>query len=208
MIKALILVGGEEQYHDLLMGGQVIQKLLINKGIAAHLSQDFCILNREEINEYDVCLFYTQNKFLGQEEQINLEKKIIEGMGFVPLHAASVAEHSNHGLYLKTVGCKFNYHPPFKRFQVKVDSNHFITEGLNDFMIEDELYITEYLNDPLQVLARAEQDGELHPMVYTREPGKGRVCYIALGHDGRAWYNPGFCRILYRAVLWAAGSSG
>ena len=40
-------------------------------------------------------------------------------------------------------------------------------------------------------------------MVTVREAGRGRVCYIALGHDGRAQHHPAFQRLVVQAARWA-----
>ena len=41
--------------------------------------------------------------------------------------------------------------------------------------------------------------------MYVREHGRGRVCYVALGHDMRAWGSPHFRQLVRQAVLWAGG---
>ncbi|MFW6035495.1 MAG: ThuA domain-containing protein [Halothermotrichaceae bacterium] len=205
MEKVLILVGGNDRYHDVLTAGQVMQKYLISRGILAEYSQDFSILCREQINEYDVCIFYTQNKLLTKEEQQALRDRVAEGMGFIPLHAVNAIEGSDQELFLKLIGSEFIRHDPFKRFTVEfTEEQHFITENMEDFKIDDELYVTEYTDKVDTVLAQAEQDGKYYPMIYIKRLDKGKICYCALGHDGRAWYNPAFEELLYRMVIWSA----
>ncbi|MFW5986236.1 MAG: ThuA domain-containing protein [Halanaerobiales bacterium] len=206
MIRVLILVGGEEQYHDVLSAGDVIQKELIDRDVVAKVSQDFSILTAERFDRYDLCIFYTQSKKLTREEQKALKDRIAEGKGFIAIHAANVINDvSDNQVYLETIGSKFVEHDPFKRFYVNIEKDHYITTGIDGFEIDDELYVTESYGDPVQILATAEQDGKEHPMLYVKTIDRGRVCYIALGHDGRAWYNPGFQELLYRSVLWCAG---
>jgi hypothetical protein len=86
---------------------------------------------------------------------------------------------------------------------VRIVADHPVTRGLEDFDIEDEMFVTEWIGKPRQVLAAADHEGREHPMVYVQSLDKGRTAYIALGHDGRAWHNPGFIRLLLEAVNWA-----
>ncbi len=54
---------------------------------------------------------------------------------------------------------------------------------------------------------RLEQGEELKlPMVWVKPHGKGRVVYIAPGHDLRTFLNPKFLKLIERATLWASHS--
>ncbi|MFW6237821.1 MAG: ThuA domain-containing protein [Halanaerobiales bacterium] len=202
MLKIVIFAGGESQYHDLLAGGAILQRLLLNRGLHAVLRQDFSLLNREESKQFDLYIFYTHDKLLTDKQQEALATRIKEGKGFLPVHAASVITKPGQQRHLELVGSKFIEHDPFKRFKVEIEQDHFITNGVGTFNIEDELYVSEYVREPEKVLATAEQDGKKHPMLYINHLKQGRICYLALGHDGRAWYNPGFQKLFYRSVLW------
>ena len=75
---------------------------------------------------------------------------------------------------------------------------------MEDFGIDDEFYVLEYAPDVRVLAERVTGDGS-EPILYVRDHGRGRVCYIALGHDARAWGNPGFRQLVRQATLWAAG---
>ncbi|HEX9359240.1 MAG TPA: hypothetical protein VF933_36200 [Streptosporangiaceae bacterium] len=45
------------------------------------------------------------------------------------------------------------------------------------------------------------------PVVYLRRAGDGRVCYLQLGHDMRAWDEPPVREILGRCARWACGQT-
>jgi len=72
---------------------------------------------------------------------------------------------------------------------------------MDDFAIEDELYIIEGDLTQWHILARAEG----HPIIYTKTWGQGRVYSNALGHDTRALENPSFQELVCRGVAWVAG---
>ena len=54
---------------------------------------------------------------------------------------------------------------------------------------------------------RHRADGAVIPVMYAREAGAGRVVYLALGHDMRAWGEPSFRALVRQAMTWAAEPS-
>jgi type 1 glutamine amidotransferase len=49
-------------------------------------------------------------------------------------------------------------------------------------------------------------EAEGHPLAYTRQVGRGRVCYNALGHDAQSLRHPSVKRLLRQGIVWAAGA--
>jgi type 1 glutamine amidotransferase len=49
-------------------------------------------------------------------------------------------------------------------------------------------------------------DGD-YPLAWTREEGKGRVFFTALGHREDVWTNPTFQEHLLAGMAWAMGSA-
>jgi len=67
----------------------------------------------------------------------------------------------------------------------------------------DEQYIRDY--DPrVTVLANALYKGKTMPVMWTKPWGKGRVFYLALGHDPKACEQEMFTKLLIRGGQWAA----
>ncbi|MCX5985914.1 MAG: ThuA domain-containing protein [Chloroflexi bacterium] len=149
------------------------------------------------------------------DEQIEaLLLRISDGAGFVGVHAAS-ATFLAHPRYLEMVGSQFRRHHTIKAFTVRFTDNrhpihdHPITSGLADYDHDDELYeLTADFVDRTNVVplsgitVLAEAEG--HPMVYVKTHGKGRVVYLASGHDARSLDQPTFRTLFNRAVAWAA----
>src|SRR5215469_7179745 len=110
------------------------------------------------------------------------------------------------GDYHDTLGSFFLNHPPVRKFRVHVvDASSPLTKGLPEsFEVSDELYLiemqhpestkllltTELHHDPSPrgfgfVYERdtaLESDGKTRVLGYTRQIGRGRVTYFALGH--------------------------
>jgi type 1 glutamine amidotransferase len=93
------------------------------------------------------------------------------------------------------------------RHTIEIVGGHPITDGVADFELFDEYYEFELADDDVQVLAvRHRADGVEIPVMYARERGAGRVVYLALGHDLRAWGEPPVRELVRRALLWTAGA--
>jgi type 1 glutamine amidotransferase len=43
------------------------------------------------------------------------------------------------------------------------------------------------------------------PIMYARRVGRGRVVYLALGHDMRSWGEPPVRTLIKQAMVWASG---
>jgi type 1 glutamine amidotransferase len=75
----------------------------------------------------------------------------------------------------------------------------------------DEEYKHTFADVDRHILARfRERPPESDPkanmdIIWTREIGKGRVFYNALGHDKEAWENPAWQKLTVQGILWAAG---
>ena len=55
----------------------------------------------------------------------------------------------------------------------------------------DERYSYLDVRDDVVVLGDHEHDGLIHPMIWAREHGAGRVVYDGLGHDLRSYESAG-----------------
>ena len=94
-------------------------------------------------------------------------------------------------------------HPKQDLFNVVVHSDaHPIVRGLTDFTVFDERYSYLHTNPDITVMCEQLTDGRLHPIVWVRESGLGRVVYDGLGHDTRSYESAGHVELLRRTVGW------
>jgi len=207
MTNVQVIVAGTELWHDLLAGGQSIQNTLLDAGIQATLRVGLERFSAEQEKTPDVYLINAMAPRISSEAIKALEEKIASGIGLVALHATNVTPQDLKGQegFFDLIGSRFVNHPPFTRFKVKAEAGHPVTDGVGEFDADDEPYEIEVTDKSAKVLATSEWGGAVRPIVYVREHGKGRICYIALGHDGRAWSNPGFKKLVAQAAIWAGG---
>jgi type 1 glutamine amidotransferase len=99
-------------------------------------------------------------------------------------------------------GAQFNTHPPQFTFTVVPRPEaHPVTEGIGSFEVHDEFYL-HHCQDTIEVLMTAELEDKTKPMVWTRAEEKGKVAYIAMGHDPKVWSLPPYMQLIHQALNW------
>lgn len=137
------------------------------------------------------------------EQTAGLRRSVEAGGGLLALHAATVLRESNSAMR-GLIGGRFLSHPPRFDFTVSpLARRHPITDGVGAFGVHDEFYM-QAVDDGIAIHMTAEDRGVVHPMVWTKPAGAGRVVYIAPGHTASTWANPSFRRLLRQSVAWLA----
>lgn len=145
----------------------------------------------------------------------------------------------NAPAFMQMLGSQFLAHPAIEPFRVHVsDPAHPLTQGLESFEADDELYLCEYHGDS-HALLHAHFDGEApgfvdrewrdpeqrHLVLYLRRHGGGEILYCTLGHcrghydmqpmmsdyptvERGSWKLPVFHEILRRGIRWGARLDG
>ena len=200
-IRTLLYAGGE--IHDWKGCGDAIQQALQEAGNfeITRVDDDLDCLTRLE--PFDVLVFYHTVGSISPEQLRGLLTFVEGGRGYVGIHSAADS-FRDCPTYRAFVGGHFITHPKYRRYQVSItEVQHPITEGLDEFFVTDEQYITSY--DPRNtILATALWKGKAMPVVWVKEWGKGRVCYIALGHNPESCRDENFKTLLVRGTIWAA----
>jgi len=202
-IKTLLFAGGE--IHDWRACGDGIQAALEESGLfdITRVNEDLDALIAPNLDPYEVIVFYYTIGEITDAQKNGLLGYVASGKGYVGVHSAA---DSFRGCpeYVSMVGGCFVTHPHYRQYHVSiVPSDSPITEGLDEFFVTDEQYVTNY--DPrVNVLATALYQGRTTPVAWTKPWGDGRVLYLALGHDGPACQHEKFKLMLTRGTVWAA----
>jgi len=142
-----------------------------------------------------------------------IKDRVAAGTGLLAVHTASIC-FDDWSEWARLVGGSWDWgkshHPPIGPIVATVDTQHFLTGGLSDFALNDELYSEQRLSPDISVCAWAHSAAmpsalPPQPVCWTHRYGRGRVAYDALGHDAPALNHPVHRRLLQRAALWAAG---
>jgi uncharacterized protein len=215
--RAMVVVNGDDIHHDLITASLVFQQIGTEAGFATRRAAGTgrFVDPRPETAESDAYLFYTSGGQFTTAQQQALADAVAAGKGLVGVHCTNVLGWRGDGLdpadrpMFDLLGNRYLSHGPGHhegRHTVEIVAEHPVTEGVTDFELFDEYYEFELADGKIEILAqRHRADGAVIPVMYAREAGAGRVIYLALGHDMRAWGEPMFRRLVRQALTWAAG---
>lgn len=210
--RILLVLGGT--WHNFDGFQRSIGLLLVKAGYTVSATYELDALTTLRRNKYDAVVLYTcltakredgsrAGVRLTDEQAAPLAKWVAAGGALLAVHGATVSGQSSP-VFRRLVGGAFVKHPPAKRFTVyPLSTGHPVTTRLDAFEVHDELYIQQC--DPgLTVHMVAIHDGVAHPMVWSRTEGRGRVVYVALGHDERVWRLREYRQLVGQVMKWLA----
>jgi len=186
----------------------------------ATVTDDCSALTAENLKSYDAVLFYTTGELpLSDEQKKALLDFVRGGKGFAGVHSATDTFYKWPD-YGEMIGGYFDEHPWNQQVRVRVEErDHPATRHLGEsFLIKDEIYqFKNWSRDKVHVLLsldpasvdltrksvhRTDRD---FAITWTRNFGKGRVFYTALGHDPEVWADPRFETHLVNGIRWIMG---
>ena len=238
-MQAHLIAAGK--YHDIDFARLELLKLMSeHPAIRATVACDY--EDSERIAKCGLLITYTCDLVPTADQLPALRTFLDRGGRWIALHGTnSIIRFTDTGKattpdeapeFMAMLGTRFLGHPPIAPFQVRiVRSDHPLTEGLRDFAIEDELYVSER-TAPIDVLMAASFAGDCPdfadvlppneevPILYERQSGNGSILYCTLGHcrghydlqpivrywphpQRCAWNYPIFAEILRRAIRWS-----
>jgi type 1 glutamine amidotransferase/HEAT repeat protein len=212
--KVLIVTGVDSAHNWKATMGPLADVLRKDPRLSVRIVEDPNFIASDELKNYDVIVIHFQNpKPLekGVEGGKSLQKLIEEGKGLVIVHfgCGALREWPD---FVKLAGRvwdpKLRAHDPRGPFKVNItDVKHPITDGMQAFDTDDELYTCLAGDVPIQVLATAvsKVDKKDYPMAFVLTVGKGRVFHCVLGHDAKAITFPGVAELFRRGTAWSAG---
>ncbi len=206
-INVMVMGGHTKGFHQFEIMGPIYERFLTEAGYKVTLTEDRDDFKADALEPFDVVVCYTTGEDLTPEQAQGLLQGIAgKGKGFVGVHSAADSFKDTPG-FINMVGGKFLSHPDhWPRLTINVLERHHPTmAGIEDFEIEDELYLMETYGH-FDVLMSTWWRGFERPITWIKPYGHGRVFYTALGHDKPQTENPSFQRLIVNAVCWAADS--
>lgn len=220
-IDVLVFSKTEGFRHDSIEPGiEAIKKMGQEKGFSVAATEDAGLFREAILKAYNVIIFLnTTQDVLNEAQQIELNRFIQAGGGFVGVHAAADTEY-DWPWYGELVGGWFQSHPndPNVREGVihLVDSTHASAEGIpSEWTKIDEWYDYKSMNPDVKVVLnvdentykRAEENpvAEPRPIAWYHEFDGGRAFYTGLGHTKESYVDPLFLAHLWGGIQYAAG---
>jgi type 1 glutamine amidotransferase len=139
-----------------------------------------------------------------------IKEFVNSGNGFYALHNCSHISIASKN-YREVMGGAYIGHPPLRPFRVRATGNqHPITQGMSDFVVNDEQHYVEYDKDKKFIVMEAENvDGLTYESLGSKsisgwayDFGSGRVVFTAVGHTIHAMWNPQYLEIQKRSIKW------
>jgi uncharacterized protein len=210
--KALILAGGwpGHQPDDI---AQIFSTELSARGCDVCIEKSLEIFADPTLSTYDLIFPCWTMGTLTDPQSKGLQAAIRAGSGLGGIHGGMGDAFRGNLEYEWMVGGHFVGHPHVGDYTVRrTATEHAITAGMPaEFPYHSEQYYM--MVDPaIQVLAETTYTYEGHPctmpVVWTRQWGRGRVFYSALGHSPKEFTDhPHVREMTVRGLLWAARHS-
>lgn len=242
-----VLLVCNAKYHDTNFARLELLKLLAeHEDINVKVADSF--VDVEAISSAALILTYTCDLRPTTAEQAAIGEFLSNGGRWFALHATNaILEFVDGGKvdtpdlapnYMQMLGSRFIAHPSNTTIHVKVaDKEHPLTQGIEDFDVDDEEpYYCEALGSQ-HVLLEASYDQPssgyvqadygtdrgAHPQMYLHPFGDGEVLYLSLGHccgkhDMKplmdiapvvrgSWNSPIYYELLRRGIRWGIGDA-
>jgi type 1 glutamine amidotransferase len=205
-----IVIGNylEAPYHKLGSIEGELRSILSTSGELT-FTEDRAYFDYEKLSRFDICILYVDcwEKRLSEEQMAGLLSYTASGGKLLIIHNG--ISYQNNPEFAQLVGGKFIGHPPYQKLSYKiVKGEHPIVEGITDFEMEEELYTFELDNlCDKEILMTATEGVSTAPAAWVKAYGKGKVVYLAPGHDKRSFENESFRKLIENSVLWALGET-
>ena len=217
-ISVLVFTKTEGFVHESIDAGKTaVLELGKKHGFPVDTTSDASFFNEKTLQKYNVVIFMnTTGDVLNDAQQLEFNRFIQAGGGFVGVHAAADTEY-DWPWYGDLVGAYFESHPndPNVRdasVQV-IDAEHTACKHLpNPWNRTDEWYnykeIRPFINTILNLDETSYEggtNGEKHPISWYHEFDGGRSFYTGMGHTIEAFQEPAFVEHLWGGISYAAG---
>lgn len=199
----VLFLGHDSEHHNSEEFLPYLASSLTPKGINFSYNESPTCLTKDNLAKYDALMIYANHDEIKPSQERALLDFVKNGGGLLPIHSASYC-FRNSDDYVELVGGQFESHDTATFELVKTDVQHSLASVLPTFSSWDETYVHTKLKD-INVLQKRIEGDHKEPYTWTKEYGKGRMFYTALGHDLRTWGKKEFHELLYQGILWAIG---
>jgi type 1 glutamine amidotransferase len=210
--RALALIG--DRVHDPAHIEACLTRAFSEAGVAVRFAFDVRALTAENLEQVQLfCILRdgvhwpagsdTHSVWMTSNQEEALVDFVDRGGALFGLHNCP-GLYPEGGPYLELLGGTYNGHGPLERFRVAVhDTDHPIARGVESFEVADEQHTPVPNLDKVHVFLKSYSDEGVEAAAgWTREFGKGRVCYLANGHTRESLAHPTVQLLVRNAIDW------
>lgn len=213
-IRVLLVTGGHgfkrEPFLQMLRDDELIEFQEAENGASAKAFE------RDDLSSYDVFLLYNMTQNITDRQKENFLHAIDRGVGLVVLHHALVSyqqwpeyeriiggrypeDQKHRGKVTPALGYRHDVDVP----KTIVAKRHPITQGLENFVIRDEIYWGYRVSQDVTPLIATTHAESGNPLGWVRQEGDALIVFIQLGDSPTAYRNPNYRRLLSQSIQWA-----
>ena len=201
----VLFLGHDSEHHNSEEYMPYLASALTPRGINFSYTETLTSLTKDNLSKYDALMIYANHDEI-KSSQDNAIMDFVKGGGaLVPIHCASYC-FRNSDDYVNLVGGQFESHDTATFELINVEDDPVLAATLPTFQTWDETYVHAKIKD-IKVLQERVEGDHREPYTWTKEYGKGRMFYTALGHDLRTWEQDEFHELIYQGLLWAMGDA-
>ncbi len=210
--RALALIG--DRVHDPGPIEACLTQAFSDAGAAVRCVFDVRALSAENLKQVQIlCILRDgvhwpegidkSSVWMTPEQEQAVASFVEQGGAVIGLHNC-LGLYPANGPYLALLGGTYNGHGPLERFRVKVlDADHPIARGVESFEVADEQHTPVPNAKNVRIFLKSySEEGIEAAAGWTREFGKGRVCYLANGHTRESLAHPMEQLLLRNAIDW------
>ncbi|HEY8917049.1 MAG TPA: ThuA domain-containing protein [Chitinophaga sp.] len=216
--RVLVFSKTEAFRHPSIDAGKAaFSKMAAEKGFAVDFTEDAAQFTTATLKKYNAVVFLsTTGDVLNDAQQLEFERYIQAGGGYLGIHAAADCEYE-WPWYGKLVGAYFLNHPMPDNVQkgkyYVVDKNSFATKGMPEqFERSDEFYSFKQIDTSIHVLVKIDEtsyrggkNGANHPMSWYHDFDGGRSFYTNMGHTNETYAEPLFLDHVWEGLHYVMG---
>lgn len=202
------------RHESIEAGKRALLQLGATNGIAIDTTEDAFRITEDSLKQYSAVLFLsTTGNMLNRAQEVDLQRYIQAGGGFVGIHAAADAEY-DWQWYGRLVGGYFKSHPEQQVATLRVvDRKDASVSHLPvAWSRKDEWYNYRAIAPDLHVLMTLDEssytggeNGVTHPIAWRHEFDGGRAWYTGLGHTVESYSDSLFLKHVLGGLRYAIG---
>ncbi len=215
--KVLVFSKTEGFRHSSIPAGiEAVKRIGQKNSFGVVATEDATIFTQNQLKDFVAVIFMnTTGDILNDQQQIEFQRYIQAGGGFVGVHSAADTEY-DWPWYNELVGAYFHSHPsdPNVREAIihKTANKHISTDHLPDvWSRSDEWYNYKSIFKGIKSILNLDEssyeggaNGAAHPIAWYHEYDGGRSFYTGGGHTDESFSEAEFVEHLARGIEWVS----
>ena len=207
--KKVLLLGDYKAavWHPLTDMENTIIRVL--DGFDITICEDYPSLTLNDFQAYNMIINYVDawDKRANSDFAGALLGYVAGGGSLLTLHNGIIAH--NLPEVEQMIGAAFTGHPQHEPIEYVYTGAHPVTNNMQPFSLDEEPYMFTMDNlAHVHIIMEYLYKGEKYPAAWLRYYGRGKSCYLSMGHTAVSFANECCGGILRRATLWCMGEPG